>query len=156
GYFGCVARIVAELADGLAFAHARGIIHRDVKPANVLLSSDLTPMLADFGIARDVDQKTLSLTGDILGTPYYMSPEIVKVGRLPVDHRTDVYSLGVTLFEMLTLALPFPGTSSGEVLRKILNDPAPLPTRLNADVPRDLQTIVMKAMEKDPGHRYAN
>ncbi|MBI1852783.1 MAG: SUMF1/EgtB/PvdO family nonheme iron enzyme [Planctomycetes bacterium] len=156
GYFGTVARIVAELADGLAYAHARGVIHRDVKPSNILLTRELAPQLADFGIARDLGQKTLSLTGDLVGTPYYMSPELAMAGRIPVDHRTDVYSLGVTLFEMLALAVPFPGSSSAEVLRKILLEPTPSPRRFNSRVPRDLQVIALKAMEKDPGHRYAN
>jgi serine/threonine protein kinase/formylglycine-generating enzyme required for sulfatase activity len=154
GYFGTVARIVAELADGLAYAHSRGVIHRDVKPANVLLRGDLVPQLADFGIARDIGQKTLSLTGDLVGTPYYMSPELAMAGRIPVDHRTDIYSLGVTLFEMLALAVPFPGSSSAEVLRKILLEPTPSPRRFNARIPRDLQVIALKAMEKDPAHRY--
>ncbi|MBI1850339.1 MAG: SUMF1/EgtB/PvdO family nonheme iron enzyme [Planctomycetes bacterium] len=155
-YFATVARVIAELADGLAFAHSRGIIHRDVKPSNILLTLDLVPQLADFGVARDIGQETLSTTGDLIGTPYYMSPELAMAGRIPVDHRTDVYSLGVTLFELLALAVPFPGASSAEVMTRILLEPTPLPTRFNPGVPRDLQVIALKAMEKEPKDRYAS
>ncbi len=156
GYFGAVARIVAEVADGLAFAHAHGVIHRDVKPQNVLLDRRLAPLLADFGLARDENLETLSRTGDLLGTYPYMSPEMAMAGRIEVDRRTDVYSLGVTLFELLTLSVPFTGKTSHEVLRKVLLEEAPSPRRLNPHVPRDLQVIALRAMEKDPDHRFAH
>ncbi len=153
-YFGAVARMIAEIADSLAYAHARGVIHRDVKPSNILVNRQIVPQLADFGVAKDVGLPNLSIPGDLLGTPYYMSPELAMAGRITVDHRTDVYSLGVTLFEMLTLAVPFAGKSSAEVLRKIMLEPTPPPRRFNPRIPRDLQIIAMRAMEKDPTHRY--
>jgi len=154
-WFGTVARLVADLADALVYAHSRGVIHRDVKPQNVLLNRRLVPQLTDFGLAKDMDLETLSQTGDLIGTPQYMSPELVMAGRIRVDHRTDIYSLGVTLYELLTLAVPFTGTSSQEVLRKILFDTPASPRRLQPEVPRDLQVIALRAMEKDPTHRYA-
>ncbi len=154
-YFGAVAHLVAEIADGLAYAHGRGVIHRDVKPGNVLVDRALVPHLADFGLAKETGLESLSITGDLVGTPYYLSPEIAKAGRIEVDHRTDIYSLGVTLYELLTLRVPFSGTSSHEVLRRIVLEPPAAPRKINHDVPRDLQVIALKAMEKDPDHRYA-
>jgi serine/threonine protein kinase/formylglycine-generating enzyme required for sulfatase activity len=156
GYFGAVAQLVAEVAEGLAYAHARRVIHRDVKPGNILVDRFLLPHVADFGLAREEGLESLSITGDLVGTPYYMSPEIAMAGRIKVDHRTDVYSLGVALFELLTLRVPFSGSTSHEVLRRIVLEPPPTPRRLNRAVPRDLQVIALKAMEKDPEHRYAN
>jgi serine/threonine protein kinase/formylglycine-generating enzyme required for sulfatase activity len=156
GYFGAVARIASEIADGLAYAHGKGVTHRDVKPQNILLDVRGTPQIADFGLAKEVGQESLSITGDLMGTPYYMSPEVAMAGRIKADHRTDIYSLGVTLFEMLTLAVPFTGRTSQEVLRRILFEPPPSPRRLNPAIPRDLQVIVLKAMEKDPDHRYGS
>ncbi|MHC4851011.1 MAG: SUMF1/EgtB/PvdO family nonheme iron enzyme [Planctomycetota bacterium] len=148
GYFGAVASIIADIADGLAYAHSHGVLHRDVNPQNILLDYRLTPQLADFGLAKEVGIESLSMTGDLLGTPYYMSPELVMAGRIDIDHRTDIYSLGVTMFEMLTLALPFSGSSSHEVLRRIMDEQPPSPCRLNPAVPRDLEVIALKA------HRY--
>jgi serine/threonine protein kinase/formylglycine-generating enzyme required for sulfatase activity len=156
GYYGVVAHLVAEVAEGLATAHSHGVIHRDVKPSNVLVDRDLSPHLADFGLAREEGLESLSVTGDLVGTPYYLSPEMAMAGRIRVDHRTDIYSLGVTLFELLTLRLPFSGRTSNEVLRRIILEPPPRPRRLNRAVPPDLQVIALKAMEKDPAHRYAS
>ncbi|MCI0588186.1 MAG: bifunctional serine/threonine-protein kinase/formylglycine-generating enzyme family protein [Planctomycetes bacterium] len=154
GYFGVVAQLVAEIADGLAYAHGQGVIHRDVKPGNILLDRALVPHLADFGLAKETGPEGLTIPGELIGTPYYLSPEIAMSGRIHVDHRTDVYSLGVTLFEMLTLRVPFPGDSSQEVLRRIVLEVPPSPRRLNPAIPRDLQVIALKAMEKNPDHRY--
>ncbi|MFQ5503742.1 MAG: bifunctional serine/threonine-protein kinase/formylglycine-generating enzyme family protein [Planctomycetota bacterium] len=154
GYFGAVASIIAELADGLAFAHGHGVLHRDVKPQNILLDHRLTPRLADFGLAKEMGMESLSLTGDLVGTPFYMSPELAMAGRVTVDHRTDIFSLGVTMFELLTLSLPFSGSTCHEVLRGIMFEHPPPPRRLNPAIPRDLQVITLKAMEKDPDGRY--
>ncbi len=155
GYFGAVAQLMGEIADGLAFAHGRGVIHRDVKPGNILVDRALVPHVADFGLAKETGLESLTVTGDLVGAIYYLSPEIAMAGRVKVDHRTDIYSLGVTLFEMLTLRVPFQGTSSHEVLRRIVLEPPPAPRKLNHSIPRDLQVIALKAMEKDPEHRYA-
>lgn len=156
GYYGQVARIVAELAEALQFAHDQGIVHRDVKPRNVLLDQRLHPHLLDFGLATAAGDLQLSQSGDQIGTVAYMSPEMVRHGATRVDHRTDVYSLGVTLFELLTLSLPFSGPSSPAVIRSIERDPTPWPRRRNPDVPEQLQAIALRALGKRPEHRYAS
>jgi serine/threonine protein kinase/formylglycine-generating enzyme required for sulfatase activity len=156
GYFGAAAQVVAEIADGLAYAHARGVMHRDVKPGNVLLDRRLVPHLADFGLAKERGHEDLTDEGDLVGAIYYLSPEVAMAGRIKVDFRTDIYSLGVTLFELLTLRVPFQGASSHEVIRRIVLEPPPSPRKLNRAIPRDLQVIALKAMEKDPDHRYAS
>jgi formylglycine-generating enzyme required for sulfatase activity len=154
GYFREVAEFVAELADALEYAHNSGVVHRDVKPSNILLTAGGHPKLTDFGLAKIEDALALSRTGDLAGTPYYMSPEQASSRRTEVDRRTDIYSLGVTLYEMLTLRLPFEGDTSHEVLKKIVfNDPEES-HKVNPRTPRDLSVIGMKAMEKDPGRRY--
>lgn len=154
GWFRKVAKDLAHVAEGLGQAHDRGIVHRDVKPSNVLLDDDLQPSLGDFGLAKVEDGLELSRTGDFAGSPFYMSPEQADSRVGSVDHRSDVYSLGVTLYEMLTLTQPFQGTSSAEIMRKILaEDPMP-PSKVESRVPRDLETICLKAMEKNPMRRY--
>jgi tetratricopeptide (TPR) repeat protein len=153
--FETVARLLADVGDALQYAHERGVIHRDVKPANLLLSGDGRLCLADFGLARVVQEPGMTVSGSFLGTPAYMSPEQVAAGRVKLDHRTDVYSLGAVLYEMLTLQRPFVGDSREQVLSGILSqDPKP-PRRINPRVPLDLETICLKAMEKDPDRRYA-
>src|SRR5262245_64755562 len=102
-YFDAVARMIAEVADALEHAHRQGVIHRDVKPGNLLLSPDGRLSLNDFGLARMLEQPGMTMTGEFVGTPAYMSPEQIAAGRTPVDHRTDIYSLGATLYELLTL-----------------------------------------------------
>ena len=154
GYFGMVAKIVAEIADALTYAHSKGIIHRDVKPNNVMIDERLSPQLADFGVAKDLGSQAPTITHEPVGTPYYMSPELITTTISQVDYRTDIYSLGVTLYEMLTLHVPFSGKTSREVQHNILFEPAPPPRRFNPTVPRDLQIIAMKAMEKNPKDRY--
>ncbi len=154
-WFEAVARLIAEVADGLDYAHGRGIIHRDIKPANLMLSKEGRLCITDFGLARIVQEPGMTVTGAFLGTPAYMSPEQIAAGRMNLDHRTDVYSLGAVLYEMLTLQRPFPGESRDEVLGAIMTkDPRP-PRRLNSRVPQDLETICLKALEKDPDRRYA-
>jgi tetratricopeptide (TPR) repeat protein len=153
-YFDAVARTIAEVADALDYAHRQGVIHRDVKPSNLLLAPDGRLSLNDFGLARVLEQPGMTVTGEFVGTPAYMSPEQVTSGRVPVDHRTDIYSLGATLYEMLTLRPPFGGQRRDQVLAQIIQkDPTP-PRKLNKRVPRDLETICLKALDKDPDRRY--
>jgi serine/threonine protein kinase len=153
-YFDTVARLVAEVADALDYAHRHNIVHRDIKPANLLVAPEGRLSLNDFGLARVLEQPGMTATGEILGTPAYMSPEQVAAGRTPLDHRTDIYSLGATLYELLTLRPPFAGERRDQVLAQILyKDPRP-PRNVNKKVPADLETICLKAMEKDPDRRY--
>lgn len=153
-YFRAVAEAIRQVADGLAYAHAHGVIHRDVKPSNLLLDPTGRLKLADFGLARDEEQGSISITGDIAGTPDYMSPEQARALRNKIDHRTDVYSLGVVLYELLTLKRPFEGQTSQEVIDNLLRGDPPAIRRLNYRVPRDLETICFKAMAREPGERY--
>jgi serine/threonine protein kinase/Tfp pilus assembly protein PilF len=154
-WFKTVAKLLADAGDALHYAHERGVIHRDVKPANLLLSGDGRLCLGDFGIARLAQEPGMTVSGSFIGTPAYMSPEQVAAGRVKLDHRTDVYSLGAVLYEMLTLQRPFEGDSREQILTGILSkDPKP-PRRLKPRIPIDLETICLKAMEKDPDRRYA-
>ncbi|MFH2000404.1 MAG: protein kinase, partial [Planctomycetota bacterium] len=154
GYFRETAMLVAKVADALHFAHATGVIHRDVKPSNILLARDGTPKVSDFGLARVEDALALSRSGDFAGTPYYMSPEQVSSRRSHIDFRTDIYSLGVTLYEMLTLSRPFEAETTQEVLKKVIFDEPREPHKLSRRVPIDLSVICLKAMEKRPDQRY--
>jgi hypothetical protein len=150
-----IAKIVEQLADALDYAHRRGVIHRDIKPTNVLMEEGRWPLLADFGIAKMLGGDTgLTATGIGIGTPAYMSPE---QGRgQPVDARSDVYSLGVMLFEMLTGQVPFMAdTPMGIVMQHILNPPPP-PRSLNPAIPEAVERVVFKALAKDPNDRFAS
>jgi tetratricopeptide (TPR) repeat protein len=154
GYFDTIARLVAEVADALDYAHKQGVIHRDMKPSNLLLSPAGRLSINDFGLARVLEQPGMTMTGEFMGTPRYMSPEQIAAGRAPLDHRTDIYSLGATLYELLTLEPPFPGERREQVIAQIIGkDPTP-PRRVNRKVPVDLETICLKALEKDPDRRY--
>ncbi len=155
-WFDTVARLVADVADALEYAHASGVIHRDIKPGNLLLSRDGRLSIADFGLARVAQEPGMTMSGSLIGTPAYMSPEQIAAGRMKLDHRTDVYSLGAVLYEMLTLERPFPGESREEIITGILTKEPRPPKRVNARVPLDLETICLKAMEKDPDRRYAS
>jgi serine/threonine-protein kinase len=149
-----VAEMVARLADALDYAHQCGIVHRDVKPANVLIDHDGQPMLADFGLARQADNSTtLTQEGDLLGTPAYMPPEQVRGDQEAVDGRSDVYGLGVLLYESLVGRLPFLG-SGAAVFQQILHDEPPPPRQLRPGISADLETICLKAMAKEPAQRY--
>jgi hypothetical protein len=153
-YFDTVARMMAEVADALEHAHRQGVVHRDVKPSNLLLSPAGRLSLNDFGLARMLEQPGMTITGEFVGTPAYTSPEQIASGRIPVDHRTDVYSLGATLYELLTLQPPFTGRQRDQVLAQIVQkEPSP-PRKLNKQVPVDLETICLKCLEKDPDRRY--
>lgn len=149
-----VARLVLDVADALAHAHAGGIVHRDVKPSNILVSAEGRALLCDFGLARGEESGDLTRTGDFVGTPHYVAPE-QAVGAA-IDARCDVYALGTTLYELLTLRVPHSGDSTAEILRKIqTREPTPL-RKLNPAVPRDLETICATAMAKEPAVRYAS
>jgi eukaryotic-like serine/threonine-protein kinase len=149
------AEVIAALADALAYAHAHGVVHRDVKPSNVMLDPDGRPHLMDFGLAkRETDEPPETVEGQVLGTPAYMSPEQARGESRRVDGRSDVYSLGVVLYELLTGERPFRGNRRMLLLQVLDDEPRP-PRRLNDRVPRDLETITLKAMAKAPGRRYA-
>jgi serine/threonine protein kinase len=146
-----VARIGVQVADALAHAHSQGILHRDVKPSNLLLDSRGSVWMTDFGVAKLVEEANLTLSGDIVGTLKYMPPERFS-GQS--DARGDVYSLGVTLYELLTLRPAFPDTTPQHLIKLITHE-APIPPRkLNPNVPKDLETIVLKATARDPAQRY--
>jgi serine/threonine protein kinase len=153
-HFDQIAHMVADVADALDYAHRNGVVHRDIKPSNLLLSPHGRLSLNDSGLARMLEEPGVTVTGEFLDTPRYMSPEQVAAGRAPVDHRTDIYSLGATLYELLTLRPPFDAPRRDQVIGQILHkDPAP-PRKINKRIPLDLETICLKALEKDPNRRY--
>jgi serine/threonine protein kinase len=154
-YFRRVAELGAQAAEALDHAHALGIVHRDVKPANLLVDGRGGLWVTDFGLAHVQSDARLTMTGDLVGTLRYMSPEQALAKRVVVDHRTDVYSLGATLYELLTLRPAFGGSDRQELLRQIAFEEPVAPRRLERAVPAELETIVLKALEKDPADRYA-
>lgn len=149
-----IAALMAEVCDGIAHAHAAGIIHRDIKPQNLLLGSDNHIHITDFGLAKGFEDTQLTLDGELMGTLAYMSPEQTGGTQAAVDHRTDVYSLGVTLYEVLTLSKPFAAKSREQLLQKIAIATPPFPRRIDPRIPPDLETICLRAMEKEPFRRY--
>ncbi len=153
-YFRWVAEIGRQASEALGHAHVQGVIHRDVKPSNLLVDARGAVWVADFGLARRIKDPSLTQTESLLGTPRYMSPEQADGGA--IDHRTDIYSLGATLYELLTLKSPFDGESAAELSRQIrTRDPVP-PRKYDDKIPRDLETIVLKALAKRPADRYAS
>jgi tRNA A-37 threonylcarbamoyl transferase component Bud32 len=143
-----------QAAEALAHAHARGVVHRDVKPSNLLLDAEGTVWLTDFGLARRSDEATLTTAGVLLGTPRYMSPEQAAAVRSPVDQRSDVYSLGATLYELATGKPVFEAESVGQLVEQIAAaEPVP-PRKHRPDLPRDLETVLLRCLAKDPTHRY--
>lgn len=162
------ADMVAEIAAGLEYAHQQGVVHRDVKPSNIMLevrgkelgatesgSKRYAPRLMDFGLAkRDQGDITMTTEGEVLGTPAYMSPEQARGESHAVDRRCDVYSLGVVLYQLLTAELPFQGNAR-MMLHQLLNDEPKPPRQRDRRIPKDLETICLKAMAKEPARRYA-
>ncbi|WP_280151079.1 serine/threonine-protein kinase [Piscinibacter sp. XHJ-5] len=147
------ALIVRRVADALAYAHSKGVVHRDIKPANIFMVGRTQPRVLDFGIARVAHQHDAHSGEDIAaGSPYYMSPEQVR--QEPGDRRTDVFSLGVVLYELLTDLKPFRGSSLSEITTAVLEHEPPLASAVNKDVPKALAEIAARAMEKDPDHRF--
>jgi serine/threonine protein kinase len=154
-YLRTVAHLGAQAAKALEHAHQLGVVHRDIKPANLLIDIRGNLWITDFGLAHCQSQAGLTMTGDLVGTLRYMSPEQALAKRLLIDHRTDIYSLGVTLYELLTLEPAFGGNDREELLQQIaFHEPLALRQR-NKAIPRELETIVLKAMEKSPEARYA-
>ncbi len=153
-YFQAVARLGIEIAEALHYAHQEGIVHRDIKPANLLVDESGSIYVSDFGLARIETSPTLTMTGDVLGTLRYMSPEQAHGKQQVIDHRTDIYSLGVTLYELLALRVPFDSENREELFRQVTMHDAPSLQRLQSGNAGDLATIIHKAIEKLPGERY--
>ncbi len=154
-YIRMAAALGVQAAEALDHAHQLGIVHRDIKPGNLLVDLAGTLWVTDFGLACSLKDVGLTITGELLGTIRYMSPEQALAKRVPVDHRTDVYSLGATLYELFTLEPAFPGDDPHLVIQDIALKEPVLPRRLNPALPRDLETVLLKAMWKDPAGRYA-
>jgi hypothetical protein len=152
------ARLIAAVARAVHAANERDVIHRDLKPSNILLAEDGSPRIADFGLAKRLDRDDdLTTSTGPLGSPPYMAPE--QTGRLPVgevDARTDVYALGATLYHLVTGRRPFAGNTPDEVIAQVLSDTPPTPRSVRPGLPPDLEAIVLKCLEKDPGRRYAS
>jgi len=144
--------IAEQVADGLGFAHEHDVVHRDIKPGNIMLLPRGQVKIMDFGVARLRVSSVKTQTGTRLGTPKYMSPE-QAMGR-PADHRSDIFSLGIVLFEMLTRASLFHGSDTTEVMYNVTSKEAIAPSRINSEVPETLDLVVKKALAKDPDARY--
>lgn len=149
------AGLLLPLAEALAYTHTKGIIHRDVKPTNILLSETGSPMLADFGVAKMMDStqtQGLTATGASIGTPEYMAPE-QAVGK-NIDHRVDIYSLGIILYELVTGRRPYSADTPMELIIKQSRDPLPPPSTIVKDLPRNAEKVIQKALEKEPNDRF--
>ncbi len=148
------AALVQTLAEAMQAAHSRGVIHRDLKPANVLLAEDGTPKITDFGLAKKLDEAGQTVSGAVMGTPSYMAPE--QAGQKEVGSLADVYALGAVLYECLTGRPPFKAATSVDTILQVISDEPEPPRRLNPAVPRDLETICLKCLQKEPAWRYAS
>ena len=149
-----VAKMMVQAAAGLAHAHLYGVIHRDIKPANLMLDPVGNIWITDFGLAQIQTDSNLTRSGDMLGTLRYMSPEQSSGGRTPMDHRTDIYSLGVTLYEMLMLQPAITGTGYQEIVKQIAEEDPPSPRSIDPNIPLELEIITRKAIAKNPVDRY--
>lgn len=153
--FDQIKRVITQVGDALDCAHTQGLVHRDVKPSNILLDERGNCLLADFGIAKILEgADKLTVTGSLLGTPKYMSPE-QGMGH-PLDGRSDVYSLGVVLYEMATGQVPFEAETPMAVVLKHIRDPLPVPRQVNPEIPEPLQRMIFRAMHKEPSERFAS
>ncbi|MEM7235395.1 MAG: serine/threonine-protein kinase, partial [Planctomycetota bacterium] len=152
-YYREVARLGFQLASGLAYSHERGVIHRDIKPSNLLLDSNQVLWITDFGLAKAEDNEDLTETGAILGTLRYLPPEVF---RGEGDERVDIYATGLSLYELVTLRPAIEANTRAEIVDSILQRRVPSPRTIDPDVPRDLETIISRATEKDPERRYAS
>jgi serine/threonine protein kinase len=153
--YATAARFAAQVADALEYAHDAGVVHRDIKPANLLLDPKGTVWVTDFGLAQVQAEANVTRTGDVFGTLRYSSPEQATGRRTDVDHRTDVYSLGATLYELLTLQPIFPDLDRQSLLYRIIHEEPVPPRQHDRAIPEELETIVLKAVAKVPAERYA-
>jgi serine/threonine protein kinase/tetratricopeptide (TPR) repeat protein len=143
-----------DVACGLQHAHSKGVVHRDIKPSNLILDAKRRLRILDFGLAWIEGQESLTLPGDVVGTPLYMSPEQARRRKIDVDHRTDVYSLGATMYEAFTGRPPFRGKDHQDTLSQVIERDPLEPRKVNPNVPASLETIVLKCLRKDPAERY--
>jgi serine/threonine-protein kinase len=144
--------IAEQIAEGLGYAHEHGVVHRDIKPSNIMMLPHEQVKIMDFGIARMRSSDHKTSTGILLGTPKYMSPE--QVSGSPVDHRSDIFSLGVILYEMLTHTKLFQGEDTPQIFHSVVNFQPPPPSRVNPEVPAMLDFVVERTLKKDPAVRY--
>ncbi|MHC4406612.1 MAG: serine/threonine protein kinase, partial [Planctomycetota bacterium] len=154
-FFRSVARLGIQAAQALEYSHQSGVIHRDIKPSNLLIDLEGNLWISDFGLAQTRAGPDITMTGDVLGTLRYMSPEQATGRRRILDHRTDIYSLGATLYELVTLRPAVDADDRQRILRQISDEEPDTPRRRNGAIPKDLETIVLKAMAKEPERRYA-
>jgi eukaryotic-like serine/threonine-protein kinase len=151
------AEAVAQVAGAVQHAHDHGVLHRDLKPSNILMDAEGQPHVTDFGLARRLeDAVSLTQTGSLLGTPGYMAPEQAAGKTSRIDARSDVYGLGAVLYHVLTGRAPFTGESATDILRQVVEQEPVAPALLNPSIPRDLETICLKCLSKEPGRRYAD